>query len=91
MAALRKHIRQFIRIERIWLSMPLTTGAHGSLRGALAIGDAAQAALQIPAGPFGPDGHVSATAVFQEMTVWQESVKRVLSIDRLGLLFGSIK
>jgi hypothetical protein len=28
--------------------MPLTTGAHGSLRGALAIDDAAQAALQIP-------------------------------------------
>src|SRR5713226_1690188 len=32
--------------------MPLTTRAHGSLRGALAVGDAAQAALQIPADPF---------------------------------------
>src|SRR5712671_6170623 len=31
--------------------MPLTTRAHGSLRGALAVGDAAQAALQIPADP----------------------------------------
>src|SRR5258708_19343464 len=31
--------------------MPLTTRAHGSVRGALAVGDAAQAGLQIPADP----------------------------------------
>ena len=37
----------------IAVSMSLVTRAHGSLRGALAVGDAAQAALKLPRIPFG--------------------------------------